>query len=145
MMAISLHDAPFNPWALITQHQDTHLAPGSYGATASFVGTMRDFNEGQSVTTLFLEHYPGMTEKQLHLIQDEAVKKWEVLDVFIAHRIGEVSIAEPIVVTAVWAPHRAAAFEANRFLMEALKTRAPFWKKETHANKSRWVDQNTPG
>ena len=105
---------------------------------------MRDFNEGDSVTAMTLEHYPGMTEKELEAIIDDAKAKWDIIDALIVHRVGDIHPADPIVLTAVCSAHRAAAFDACRFLMEALKSRAPFWKKETLNNgDTRWVEKNT--
>ena len=122
------------------------LPTGGFGATASFVGTMRDFNEGDGVNAMTLEHYPGMTERELARIVAEARERWDVIDALVVHRVGEILPGQPIVLTAVWSAHRAAAFDACRFLMEALKSRAPFWKKETLADGgSRWVERNTPG
>ena len=97
------------------------------------------------VTAMTLEYYPGMTEKHLEAISLEAARRWDILDSLIAHRVGEVQPGEPIVMVAVWSAHRAAAFDASRFLMEELKSRAPFWKKESLGEGSRWVEQNTPG
>ncbi|HLE94240.1 MAG TPA: molybdenum cofactor biosynthesis protein MoaE, partial [Sulfuricaulis sp.] len=91
-----------------------------------------------------LEHYPGMTEKHLQLIHDEAGQRWEILDALVIHRVGEIRPGEPIVLVAVWSAHRAAAFEACRYLIEELKTRAPFWKNEQHQATTHWVEHNTP-
>nr|WP_231940954.1 molybdenum cofactor biosynthesis protein MoaE [Acidihalobacter aeolianus] len=122
------------------------LDDGRAGATAVFVGSMRDFNVGDDVSEMFLEHYPGMTERELGLIVAEAEARWPLLDCLVVHRVGRLLPGEPIVLTAAWSAHRAAAFEACRHLMEALKHRAPFWKRETLADgSSRWVEQNTPG
>ena len=122
------------------------LPAGGFGATASFVGTMRDFNEGDGVRTMTLEHYPGMTERELERIVEEARTRWDLVDALVVHRVGEILPGQPIVLTAAWSAHRAAAFDACRFLMEALKSRAPFWKKETLVDGgSRWVERNTPG
>ena len=115
-----------------------------YGATAVFVGSMRDFNEGDDVQQMWLEHYPGMTEKHLQTIADEAMQKWDLLDVLLVHRVGEINPGDPIVLVAAWSAHRAAAFDASRYLMEELKSRAPFWKKEQLDSSSRWVEKNTP-
>ena len=145
-MAVQLHTAPFNPYELLQLWQADHLTSGSFGATASFVGTMRDFNEGDGVQAMTLEHYPGMTEKQLEEIVADAKSQWPLLDALIAHRVGDIEPGEPIVLTACWSAHRAAAFDACRYLMEALKSRAPFWKKETLSDaQTRWVANNTPG
>jgi len=144
-MPVALFADTLDPWQVLQQHEKT-LKPGSFGATASFVGTMRDFNEGDDVTSMTLEHYPGMTESQLEAIIADAHEQWPLLDALIAHRVGDITPGQPIVLVACWSAHRAAAFDASRFLMEALKSRAPFWKKETLADKSqRWVEKNTPG
>jgi molybdopterin synthase catalytic subunit len=135
----------FDPWAEINRYQTETLGHGSYGALTTFVGTMRDFNEGNEVRVMFLEHYPGMTESYLQRINEEALSRWKILDVLLIHRVGEVFPGDPIVLVAVWSAHRAAAFEACRFLIEELKTRAPFWKKETLESGVRWVEKNTVG
>lgn len=135
---------PFDPWQELQNYQQT-LPKGSIGATACFVGTMRDFNQGDTVSSMTLEHYPGMTEKFLDEICNEALQKWEIQDCLIIHRVGDIKPNEPIVITAAWSAHRGAAFEACRYLIEELKHRAPFWKKETLPEGQRWVDNNTPG
>ena len=110
------------------------------------MGTMRDFNEGDDVQTMTLQHYPGMTEKQLEAIIHQAKKDFGIDEALIIHRVGKILPADTIVITAVWSAHRKAAFDANRFLMEELKHNAPFWKKETLKDGSeRWVEKNTPG
>lgn len=110
------------------------------GAVASFVGYVRNSNEGDAVTALELEHYPGMTEKVLHAIAAEAAERWPILDCTIIHRIGLLQVQAPIVLVAVASAHRHAAFEACAWIMDALKTQAPFWKKEYIGEQSRWVD-----
>lgn len=144
-MAILICPEPFHPYAEIVKHNAT-LDIGSFGATTSFVGTMRDFNEGDDVKSMNLEHYPGMTEKQLELIISRAYEQWPVDEALIVHRVGVIHPGDPIVLTAIWSGHRAAAFDACRFLIESLKHEAPFWKKEIlNDNTSRWVATNTPG
>ncbi len=144
-MSVQIEPQGFSPAQQLATFE-ARLTGGSFGATASFVGTMRDFNEGDTVSGMTLEHYPGMTEKQLEAIIDDAKAKWDVIDALIVHRVGDIKPGEPIVLTAVWSAHRAAAFDACRFLMEALKSRATFWKKETLTTGSqRWVEKNTPG
>jgi molybdopterin synthase catalytic subunit len=144
-MAVQLHAQPFDPAGELARFEAS-LPTGSFGATASFVGTMRHHNEGDEVTAMTLEHYPGMTEKQLEDVIREAHAQWDIIDALIAHRVGDIRPGNPIVLTAVCSAHRAAAFDACRFLMEALKSRATFWKKETLSNgESRWVEKNTPG
>jgi molybdopterin synthase catalytic subunit len=114
------------------------------GAVASFLGLVRDINEGAGVRTLTLEHYPGMTEKSLQAIVAEACDRWEILDATVIHRIGRLLPTEPIVLVAVASGHRGDAFAACEFIMDYLKTRAPFWKKETTAEGERWVDAREP-
>lgn len=144
-MAVQLLNHGFDP-AQETARFEAELAVGSYGATASFVGTMRNHNEGDSVAAMTLEHYPGMTEKQLEEVVLDARSQWDIVDALIVHRVGDVLPGQAIVLTVVCSAHRAAAFEACRFLMEALKSRATFWKKETLTNgEQRWVEKNTPG
>ncbi|NND89466.1 MAG: molybdenum cofactor biosynthesis protein MoaE [Granulosicoccus sp.] len=142
-MAIHLHPVPFDP-AVELARFEASLPRGSVGATASFVGTMRNHNEGDAVAAMTLEHYPGMTEKQLEAIIQEAREQWDIIDALIVHRTGDILPGNPIVLTAVCSAHRAAAFDACRFLMEALKSRATFWKKETlSSGDTRWVTKNT--
>jgi molybdopterin synthase catalytic subunit len=143
-MHIEILQQAFSPWDYLQRFENNMGRHAQYGATAVFVGTMRDFNEGDQVSKMTLEHYPGMTEKELGKIAAEAMQQWELLDVLIVHRVGEISPNESIVLLAVWSAHRAAAFDASRFLMEALKSRAPFWKKEVLPEGERWVEKNTP-
>ncbi|MCB1774707.1 MAG: molybdenum cofactor biosynthesis protein MoaE [Gammaproteobacteria bacterium] len=111
------------------------------GGVVSFVGLMRDLNQGDDIASMTLEHYPGMTEKALRKIVDEALERWELLGVRLVHRVGEVRPPDPIVVVAVAAAHRGEAFRACEFIIDFLKTRAPFWKRELKADGSqRWVD-----
>lgn len=143
---IELRDAAFDPYAELVRHQEASLArTGRYGATCVFVGTMRDFNEGDAIRAMVLEHYAGMTERQLERIVAEAGRRWELLDVLLLHRVGAIVPGQPIVLVAVWAAHRGAAFDACRYLIEELKHRAPFWKKELLEHGERWVESNTPG
>ncbi len=144
---ISLRQGAFDPWNEVEAYQDKAFGrKGTYGATATFVGTMRDFNEGARVCRMNLEHYPGMTEKHLEEIIAEARRRWDVLDALVVHRVGTIEPDEPIVLVAVWSVHRGAAFDACRYVMEELKSRAPFWKKELFAGGGdRWVESNTNG
>jgi molybdopterin synthase catalytic subunit len=144
-VAIQLLESGLDPWVVLARYQAGFtLQDGQYGATAVFVGTMRDFNLGRTVQAMSLEHYPGMTEKQLEQIDTTAKQRWDILDSLIAHRVGKVYPGDPIVLVAVWSVHRDAAFEASRYLIEELKARAPFWKKEEHKDAARWVEENTP-
>ena len=110
------------------------------GAVAAFIGTVRDVNEAASVATMTLEHYPGMTEKALASIVDEAKSRWDILDALVVHRVGALAPTDQIVLVAVTGAHRGEAFAACEFIMDYLKTRAPFWKKEATAAGERWVD-----
>ena len=110
------------------------------GAIASFTGLVRDLNEGDEVSLLTLEHYPGMTENQLEQIASEADSRWPLQAISIIHRVGTLAPGDQIVLVITASPHRGAAYEANEFIMDYLKTRATFWKKETLENRSRWVE-----
>lgn len=143
---ITIRETPFDPWQETLSYQQERLGnSGKFGATASFIGTMRDFNEGDDVTAMTLEHYPGMTERQLAKIVDEAKTQWDFIDSLIIHRVGALFPNDPIVLVVIWSAHRGAAFDACRFIMEALKSKAPFWKKESLSSSERWVGKNTDG
>ena len=144
-MHVEVLDKPFDPWQRLSDYQTARVEAGRHGATATFVGTMRDFNEGDAVRGMTLEHYPGMTEKFLEQISRSAAERWHLLDTLILHRVGTLQPNDPIVLVAVWSTHRKDAFEASRWLMEELKSRAPFWKKEQLAEGERWVEKNTEG
>ena len=142
-MLIEIKDSAFEPYQRLLDYQADAGFDGKFGATSVFVGSMREFNQGDDVEAMLLEHYPGMTEKYLNKISEEAAQKWDILDSLIVHRVGEMLPNDPIVLVAVWSAHRAAAFDASRYLMEELKSRAPFWKKESLAENERWVEKNT--
>lgn len=110
------------------------------GAVASFVGLVRDVNDGSGVATLTLEHYPGMTEKALAKIVADAETRWRILDCTVIHRVGELKPTDQIVLVMVASSHRGDAFQACEFIMDYLKTDAPFWKREITAEGARWVD-----
>ena len=113
------------------------------GAIASFIGLVRDANEGERVTEMTLEHYPGMTEKALAKIVDEAKSRWNIIDVLVVHRVGTLHPCDQIVLVIVSGAHRGEAFAACEFVMDYLKTQAPFWKKEQTPAGGRWVDART--
>ena len=146
-MEIKIVSKAFNPWQEIQQFQTSaNKMRGKYGATSIFVGTMRDFNEGDAVKGMTLEHYPGMTETQLEKIITGAMNKWQVIDVLVVHRVGDLFPEDPIVLVAVWSSHRGDAFDVSRYIMEALKSKTPFWKKEIlQSDDVRWVSKNTDG
>jgi len=110
------------------------------GALASFVGLVRDVNHGVGVSEMTLEHYPGMTEKALTAIVDEAKLRWDIYGALVIHRVGPLKPCDQIVLVAVTSAHRGEAFAACEFIMDYLKTRAPFWKREVTPEGARWVD-----
>ncbi|MEQ8290140.1 MAG: molybdenum cofactor biosynthesis protein MoaE [Gammaproteobacteria bacterium] len=144
-MLVDIRKKSFQALQEIIDYQASQEFAGKYGATTSFVGTMRDFNEDKKVTGMTLEHYPGMTEKHLEAIARDAIEKWKLLDVLILHRTGKVKIGEDIVLVATWSAHRKESFESCRAIMEQLKSSAPFWKREDTRSGSHWVEKNTPG
>ena len=110
------------------------------GALASFVGLVRDINDGAGVSEMTLEHYPGMTEKALEAIVAEAKGRWEIYNALVIHRVGPLKPCDQIVLVAVTSAHRGEAFAACEFVIDYLKTRAPFWKKEVTPDGPRWVE-----
>ena len=116
-----------------------HADPG-IGAIASFIGLVRDVNEGDAVAGMTLEHYPGMTEKALEGIVAEAKGRWDIIDALVIHRVGELRPLDQIVLVVVTGAHRGTAFAACEFIMDYLKNQAPFWKKEQTPQGARWVE-----
>ena len=110
------------------------------GAVCSFIGTVRDRNEGLSVSTLEIEHYPGMTESAIEAMIDDAMQRFDILAARVVHRVGLLQPLDQIVMVAVTSKHRGESFKACEFLMDYLKTQAPFWKKEVTPEGARWVD-----
>ena len=113
---------------------------GGVGAVVAFVGTVRDRNDGAAIASLELEHYPGMTEAAIEAMVDEAVRRFEIRAVRVVHRVVVLAPTAQIVLVAITAAHRGQAFQACEFLMDYLKTQAPFWKKEAGPDGVRWVD-----
>jgi molybdopterin synthase catalytic subunit len=113
------------------------------GAVASFVGIVRDVNEGDAVAGLTLEHYPGMTEKAIGEIVEQARARWNVIEALVIHRVGALKPQDQIVLVVVASGHRGDAFAACEFIMDYLKTRAPFWKKESTDKGAHWVEART--
>ena len=145
-MTVEIFDQAFDPWHELQRYQSEHAdLLGKFGATAVFVGSMRDFNEDADVHRMTLEHYAGMTERYLEGICVGANQRWDLLEILVIHRVGDLFPGDPIVLVAVWSAHRAAAFEASRHVMEELKSNAPFWKKEFVDDGHRWIAKNTPG
>ena len=112
----------------------------SIGAIVSFIGQVRNMNDGDAINTLTLEHYPAMTQKALEAIEAEAKTRWDVVDTLIIHRVGTLKPLDQIVLVAVSSAHRGEAFHACEFIMDYLKTSAPFWKKEATNHGERWVE-----
>jgi molybdopterin synthase catalytic subunit len=136
-MAVRIQTEDFDAGAEIARLRAGNPA---VGAVASFVGVVRDRNDGDAVATLTLEHYPGMTEKSIEAIVAEASSRWAIIDVTVIHRVGELKPLDQIVLVVVSGGHRGDAFAACEFIMDYLKTRAPFWKKELTPEGARWVD-----
>ena len=136
MATVRIQEEPFDAGALVAE---THRANPKVGAVASFIGLVRDINEGSDVSEMTLEHYPGMTERAIENICREAAERWDVLDSRVVHRVGTLRPTDPIVIVVVASGHRGDAFAACQYIMDFLKTHAPFWKKERTANGERWV------
>lgn len=125
---------------LSTEVAQLRLQDKRVGAVCSFIGTVRDRNDGQSIQTMELEHYPGMTEKSIEAMIDEAFKRFDLYAARVIHRVGLLQPLDQIVLVAVTSAHRGESFQACEFLMDYLKTQAPFWKKEQTPEGARWVD-----
>src|SRR4030066_853124 len=136
-MAVRVQQADFDIGAEIAALRG---ADAGIGAIASFIGLVRDANNGDAVTGMTLEHYPGMTERALAGIVAEAKDRWDIIDALVIHRVGELKPLDQIVLVVVTGAHRGAAFAACGFIMDYLKTRAPFWKKEQTVEGERWVE-----
>jgi len=134
---IRVQEADFDPGTVLNQLRDR--LQGTAGALVSFIGLVRDLNEGDSVSQLTLEHYPGMTEKALGEIREQACTRWNLLDAVIIHRVGPLAPNDRIVFVAAACAHRGDAFRACEFMIDTLKTEAPFWKKEVTADRTRWL------
>lgn len=122
------------------EYQKLRESNNSDGALVTFVGLVRDINLEQAVTGLFLEHYPAMTQKVLNQIVEQARKKWQLGSISVIHRVGQLGVSEQIVFVGVTSQHRQSAYHANEFIMDYLKTQAPFWKKETTTQGDMWIE-----
>jgi molybdopterin synthase catalytic subunit len=134
---VTIQSPPLDPEA---EQLALRGANPAVGAVVSFVGLMRDINEGDAVQSMVLEHYPGMTDKALQAIVAEAKQRWQLDAVRVVHRVGELRPLDPIVLVLVASRHRGEAFRGCEFIIDYLKTRAPFWKKERTADGDRWVE-----
>ena len=139
-MKIEIINEKFDPWQSLVDYKKNDLQNDPrIGASSVFLGTMRDFNEDSDVTGMELQHYPGMTEKYLEDIVNNAIKKYKIIDGLVMHRVGFLEPTDPIVIVATWSEHRDNAFNATRDIMESLKSEAPFWKKESTDKGFRWA------
>ncbi len=134
-VSIQTEDFDLNAEVLALRSQDARV-----GAVCAFVGTVRDRNDGQSVSTMELEHYPGMTEKAIEVMIDEAFRRFDIFGARVIHRVGLLQPLDQIVLVAVTSADRGESFQACEFRMDYLKTQAPFWKKEHTSEGARWVD-----
>jgi len=134
---VRIQEADFDVGAELTA---LRAGDARVGALASFVGLVRDSNDGAGVAKMTLEHYPGMTEKALDAIVAEAKGRWNIYAALVIHRVGPLRPCDQIVLVAVTSAHRGEAFAACEFIMDYLKTRAPFWKREVRSDGARWVD-----
>ncbi|ALS97995.1 molybdopterin synthase catalytic subunit MoaE [Lacimicrobium alkaliphilum] len=130
-------------FSLAAEYEKLSANNSSDGAVVTFAGLVRDVNQGQCITSLTLEHYPAMTEKALQEIVREARLRWQLGRVRVIHRVGKLALSEQIVFVGVSSRHRGDAFAACEFIMDYLKTRAPFWKKEQTENGEHWVEAKT--
>jgi molybdopterin synthase catalytic subunit len=136
-MAVRVQTEDFD---LTTEIAQLRANTPKVGAIVNFVGVVRDLNEGEQIAEMELEHYPGMTEKALEDIIKEARSRWDLFDALVIHRVGPLKPLDQIVLVAVTSAHRGEAFAACEFIIDYLKTQAPFWKKEQTPQGSRWVD-----
>ncbi|OAM53157.1 molybdenum cofactor biosynthesis protein MoaE [Methylovorus sp. MM2] len=136
-MIVRIQTEDFDAGAEIRQ---LRLSRADVGAVVSFIGQVRDLNDGTSVSALTLEHYPGMTEKALEDILTNAKQRWNIFDGLIIHRVGTLAPQDQIVLVTIIGAHRGEAFSACEYVMDYLKTEAPFWKKEQTSDGERWVD-----
>ena len=136
-MAVRIQTEDFDVGAEVNAMR---LSNPNIGALVSFVGQVRDLNDGDNVASMVLEHYPGMTEKSLESIVEQAMNRWNIEDALVVHRVGELKPLDQIVLVLVASAHRKDAFTACEFMMDYLKTEAPFWKKEQTPSGERWVE-----
>ncbi|OFZ70961.1 MAG: molybdenum cofactor biosynthesis protein MoaE [Betaproteobacteria bacterium RBG_16_58_11] len=136
-MSVRVQEADFD---LSTEIKAFRAGRPEIGAVAAFVGLVRDVNVGSAVSGLTLEHYPAMTQKALEGIVAQATQRWEIFDALVIHRVGHLQPMDQIVLVAVASAHRSEAFQACEFIMDYLKTQAPFWKQEQTPGGARWVD-----
>ncbi len=133
-----------DPYKEVLDFEKSALPAGKHGGVVSFVGTMRDFNDGQDVAAMDLDYYPEMTERHIERVCQEAIDEWDVMDALVVHRVGKMVPTDPIVLVAVWSAHRKDSFDACRYIINYLKDSAPFWKCEvTQSGEKHWVEHNS--
>ncbi|NKN34615.1 molybdenum cofactor biosynthesis protein MoaE [Marichromatium bheemlicum] len=137
MLRVRVQTEPLEP---LTEQAALSRGAGQVGAVVSFTGLMREFSAGGEVATMFLEHYPGMTERALADLAEQAMCRWPLTDLVLVHRVGELAPGDPIVFVAVSSAHRGDAFRACEFLIDVLKARVPLWKRESNAEGEYWVE-----
>ncbi|MBI1194305.1 MAG: molybdenum cofactor biosynthesis protein MoaE [Gammaproteobacteria bacterium] len=143
-MKVFITKDALDPYKEILDYENTALPAGKHGGVVSFVGTMRDFNDGQDVNAMDLDYYPGMTERHIERVIQEASDEWDVMDALVVHRVGKMVPTDPIVLVAVWSAHRKDSFDACRYIINYLKESAPFWKCEvTTSGEKHWVEHNS--
>lgn len=143
-MKVAITKEPLDPYKEVVAYEREALPPGKHGGVVIFVGTMRDFNDGENVRSMSLDYYPGMTERHIERVCQEAMDEWDVMDTLVVHRVGEMVPTDPIVLVAVWSAHRKDSFDACRYIINYLKESAPFWKCEiTVEGKKHWVEHNS--
>ncbi|MBI5450201.1 MAG: molybdenum cofactor biosynthesis protein MoaE [Gammaproteobacteria bacterium] len=143
-MKVKILKDAMDPYKEVSDYEREALPPGKHGGVVLFVGTMRDFNDGNDVRAMSLDHYPGMTEKHIEKVMQEAHDRWDIMDSYVVHRVGDMVPTDPIVLVAVWSAHRRDSFDACRYIINYLKESAPFWKCEvTKAGVKHWVEHNS--
>ena len=139
-MKIEIIKEQFDPWEILVDYKKNQLQnDAKIGASSIFLGTMRDFNDDEDIESMELEHYPGMTEEYLTKLVKDSIEKFKIIDGLVIHRVGLLKPTDPIVLVATWSEHRDNAFNATREIMEALKSEAPLWKKESTNTGFKWV------
>ena len=139
-MKIEIIKEQFDPWEILVDYKKNQLQnDAKIGASSIFLGTMRDFNDDEDIESMELEHYPGMTEEYLTKLVKNSIEKFKIIDGLVIHRVGLLKPTDPIVLVATWSEHRDNAFNATREIMEALKSEAPLWKKESTNTGFKWV------
>lgn len=143
-MKVFITKETLDPYKEVMEYEKNSLPVGKHGGVVTFVGTMRDFNDGQDVRAMNLDYYPGMTEYHIERVCQEAMDEWDIMDCMVGHRVGEMVPTDPIVLVAVWSAHRKDSFDACRYIINYLKESAPFWKCEvTTAGQKHWVEKNS--